>query len=407
VSVAGLLRGSDGKDLRGRIAFIGPTALGLGDRFLTPVSAPLRPDPGVTVHAAATESLVRGEQLGTFAPILGGCAAGIVAGAMTATRRRSRRSRILLTAGFIVLLLIGGYAALNAGIAVPFATLMLVIVLSAAGAEASLMTAYLRQSRMAASRLGSPLGLPQVTADGEVGVRLEEIATRLAEVRAQEVESKRLLAHELKTPLASMRGLTQLLAGFELNDVERRRVTSLLENEAGKLQTMVNALLDLERLPLRNFESSTNVVDFGDLVNGRVEMMRASVSGSISLDVTAGVLVRADSVLIERVVDNLVGNAVKYSPRGSPVQVRLTNGGGEATLEVEDRGPGVPPAERERVFQRFFRGSSATGTQGLGLGLSLVAEVARWHRGSVSTEGAEGGGSVFRFVLPLADGGVS
>lgn len=362
--------------LRDRLVFIGPTALGLGDRVLTPVSATLAPDPGVTVHAAATESLLRDERVRALPPIGAGLVAGMAVGAIVRMRRRSRRARLTLVAAALALILGGGAALLAlTGIAVPLATLAL---------SATIATVFVEAQVMSQST-----------------VRLEEIATRLAEQRAQEIESKRVLAHELKTPLASMRGLTQLLAGFDLNDAERRRVASLLGAEADKLQSMVGALLDLERLPLRDFQASTAVTDLGELVSARVDLLRAGTDRPVTASAERAVLVRADAMLIERVVDNLVGNALKYT--GGAVRVSVQRRDAHAIVEVADRGAGIPPAERERLFQRFFRGASAAGTEGLGLGLALVAEVARWHGGRVAIDTGAEGGSVFRFILPLAE----
>ena len=123
----------------------------------------------------------------------------------------------------------------------------------------------------------------------------------------------------------------------------------------------------------------------------------------LNTSIEPGLIVRADAALIERVVDNLVGNAIKYSPAPSPVSISIRQNGPLAVLDVEDRGVGIPAEERERVFRRFVRGSTAKGTEGLGLGLSLVAEVARWHGGSVSVDDSRGGGAVFHFALPLEE----
>jgi two-component system OmpR family sensor kinase len=163
---------------------------------------------------------------------------------------------------------------------------------------------------------------------------------------------------------------------------------------------MVSGLLDLERLPLRDFDASSSVIDLGELVAARIEFLRASSDRTLSVSSTPGVFVRADAALVERVVDNLVGNAVKYT--SSPITVTVRPSGAEGVLEVEDRGSGIDTSERERIFDRFFRGSSAAGTHGLGLGLSLVAEVARWHGGSASVHEGSEGGSLFRVAFPLA-----
>src|SRR5262249_55937967 len=215
--------------------------------------------------------------------------------------------------------------------------------------------------------------------------------------RAQEAESKRVLAHELRTPLASMRGLTQLLGDFDLNNAERKRVATLLESEAGKLQSMIGGLLDLEKLPLRDFAASTSVTDLGKLVAARGRFLRAGTNRPLNMHAAPHVMVRTDAALVERVVDNLVGNALKYASGSIDVAVRQ-NGSG-AVLEVADEGPGMTAADRERIFQRFFRGASAAGTEGLGLGLSLVAEVAKWHGGSATVEANQRGGSLFRVTF--------
>jgi signal transduction histidine kinase len=222
---------------------------------------------------------------------------------------------------------------------------------------------------------------------------------RFIDHRERDAESKRVLAHELKTPLASMRSLTQLMNGFDLTDAERKRVASLLQHEAGKLETMVGTLLDLERLPLRDFVSASTVVDLGELTAARVDFLRASTDRTLFVSADPEILVRADAALIERVIDNLVGNALKYT--SSVVTVRVMRRGGEAVLEVEDRGAGISEAEQEKIFGRFVRGTTAAGTNGLGLGLSLVAEIAKWHGGAAGLDNIQGGGSRFRITLPL------
>jgi signal transduction histidine kinase len=390
--------------LRGKLVFIGPIALALGDRVLTPTSANQRPDAGVTVHAAATESLIGGDVIRRLPPLASGLLAGIAVFVMLGASS-SRLRRLLLAATFAVIVIIGGGLLLGyAALAIPFATLLLTIGIAAAAIETSVVAATLRQGHAAASRMESRLGIATAPHPAEVGPRIEGIEVKLAEHREREAEAKRLLAHELRTPLASMRGLTQLLGGFELTESERQRVASLLEQEAGKLQSMVTALLDLERLALRDFQASTNVIDLGELVAARVGFLRASTDRPLELAVARGLEVRADAPLIERIVDNLVGNALKYTPAGSAVSIRVRNDARDALLEVEDRGPGIPAAERERMLERFTRGATAAGTEGLGLGLALVGEIARWHGGGVTIDEGEGGGALFRVRFPRAGG---
>jgi signal transduction histidine kinase len=366
ISAADLLRDpAIAKRLRGKLVFVGPTALALGDRVLTPTTRGHLPDPGVTVHAAATESIIRGDVMTELPPIAAGVFAAIgIAAILIAPRRRIAASVVIIT-------IIGGSIALLAnGTAIPFVTLIASAAIAVGVLESRIIVAALHSS--------------------------EE---RYIDHRERDAESKRVLAHELKTPLASMRSLTQLMNGFDLSDAERKRVASLLQHEAGKLETMVGTLLDLERLPLRDFASSSTTIDLGDLASGRVDFLRASTDRTLFVTADRDIFVRADAALLERVIDNLVGNALKYT--AGAVTIRVTRRGNDAMLEVEDRGPGISETEREKIFVRFVRGTSAAGTNGLGLGLSLVSEIAKWHGGAASLDSLQGG-SRFRITLPVA-----
>jgi signal transduction histidine kinase len=367
ISASELLRNAAlATTLRGKLVFVGPTALALGDRVLTPTARGHQPDPGVTVHAAATESIIRGDVIRELPPIAGGFFAALGIAAILMPRRRRIAAAIV-----IVAIIAGGIAVLANGVAIPFITLIASAAIAFGVLETRVIAAALRSS--------------------------EE---RYIDHRERDAESKRVLAHELRTPLASMRSLTQLMNGFDLSDAERKRVASLLQHEAGKLETMVGTLLDLERLPLRDFAQSTSVIDLGELASSRVDFLRAGTDRTLFVSADRDVFIRADASLLERVVDNLAGNALKYTT--GAVTVRVARRGTEAILEVEDRGPGISEAEREKIFARFVRGTSAAGTTGLGLGLSLVSEIAKWHGGAASLDSVHGGGSRFRVALPLA-----
>jgi signal transduction histidine kinase len=366
ISAADLLRDPAlAKRLRGKLVFIGPTALALGDRVLTPTTRRHQPDPGVTVHAAATESIIRGDVITELPPIAAGVFAAIGVAAILMTRRRRIAATIVILA-----IVAGGIALLANGIAIPFITLIASAAIAAGVLESRIIIAALRSS--------------------------EE---RYIDHRERDAESKRVLAHELKTPLASMRSLTQLMNDFDLSEAERSRVTSLLQHEAGKLETMVGTLLDLERLPLRDFATSSSVIDLGDLAAARVDFLRAGTDRTLFVSADRDVFVRADTALLERVIDNLIGNALKYT--SGAVTVRVARRNNDAILEVEDRGPGISEMEREKIFARFVRGTTAAGANGLGLGLSLVSEIAKWHGGAASLDSVQGG-SRFRITLPLA-----
>ncbi len=176
----------------------------------------------------------------------------------------------------------------------------------------------------------------------------------------------------------------------------------MVVSEASRLAQMVDALLDLERLRLRDRSKEAQSLDLSALCRERVAYLRAGTARPFSADIAEGVRVVWDRALLARVVENLVSNALKFSPEDSPIRLGLRVEGPEAVLEVEDRGPGIPLAERSRIFGRFARGSTRGEAPGLGLGLALVAEVVDWHRGRVEVDDGSEGGSRFRVRLPLA-----
>ncbi len=239
--------------------------------------------------------------------------------------------------------------------------------------------------------VGDLLTLRDVTAQ-------EELERRRREVH-------RLVSHELKTPLASISGFAEMIERYELSGEELDRVASLIRRESGRLIGMVTAYLDLERLEAGTWEDERRPLDLVPLVRRRLEVLRAAARDSrIELENAGPAPVEGVPTLLERVVDNLVGNALKHSPDGAPVTVSLRATGGLVVLSVRDRGPGIPPEARQRLFERFFRvpGDPAPGS---GLGLALVREVVRWHGGRVEAANAPGGGAVLTVHLPRAKGG--
>jgi signal transduction histidine kinase len=211
-----------------------------------------------------------------------------------------------------------------------------------------------------------------------------------------------VLVHELKTPLSAMDSLSQLLTEFELTSSERHRVALLIGDETRKLQEMITRLLEIERIVLRDQIEPLAVLDFKELTTSRAQFLSRGLGRTVNVSCDRHSIVRGDPALLERVLDNLLGNAAKYSAAGMPIDVAVRRDSGAVILEVMDRGPGILPEERARIFGSFERGTAAAGTEGFGLGLALVTEAVRWHGGGVDVEDRAGGGSVFRVRLPIA-----
>jgi signal transduction histidine kinase len=164
---------------------------------------------------------------------------------------------------------------------------------------------------------------------------------------------------------------------------------------------MVEGLLDLERLRLEPHGKTDAEVDLSALVDERVRVLDG-VRHRLSAEIESGVRLRGDASLLNRIMDNLVGNALKFGPEEGPVYVRLRTTAGSAILEVEDRGRGVPEAERERIFRPLVRGKVGDEVPGLGLGLAFVREAVIRHGGSVSVSDATPSGGIFRVQLPTS-----
>lgn len=377
--------------LLGRVCFVGSVAAGVGDRVVSPLSKRGTPDPGVLVQAAATESLLTGDLYERLPPFVAGGLAGLLTWGATALRRRVA-PRLAPAAAAVPLLAVpaGMVSLLWAGRELPLLATAFGGLAATAGPELWRLLADRRRAAVAVRRI----------------VELEALAATLESERKDDAEARRVLAHELKTPLTSVRGLAQLLSGFDLSEERRRSVAGMVARESARLAEMVETLLDLERIKLRDFQRSSSLVDLPELARERTAFLASGGEREIRYSGEPGLVVRGDAALLVRVVDNLVGNALKFAP-GEPVDVAVGPAGGESVcLTVRDRGPGIPPDEREEIFRRFARGGTAAAVPGLGLGLALVAEIVRWHGGRIDVEAPGSGGSLFRVTLPAAGGGV-
>jgi signal transduction histidine kinase len=176
----------------------------------------------------------------------------------------------------------------------------------------------------------------------------------------------------------------------------------LIRGEAGRLQEMVTVFLDLERLGAGHWEGDAEIVDFSELVRSRLEILAAAADArgqSFAPSLADGCRVRGVPALLDRVVDNLLGNAIKYSVDGDVIEVVVRADDGRIVFEVSDHGPGIPADEIPRLTERFYRIAGAA-ESGSGLGLALVDEIATWHGGCIYIESETGEGSTFTVELP-------
>ena len=252
-----------------------------------------------------------------------------------------------------------------------------------------------------------------VTAGGEVALVVTDLteSRRLDEVRRDFVTNA---SHELKTPVAGMQALADSLALAIDRDPERaRRMIARLQTEAVRLARLVRDLLDLSRLEdSAAGAAQRRPVDLADIVRGQAHRLAPlAAERGISLRVPDGssapvVAVPGDMRLVAA---NLLENAIRYNRPGGQVRATVRRTGDQVVLEVSDTGMGIPDAEQDRIFERFYRvdkgRSRAQG--GTGLGLAIVRHAAERHGGRVSLRSVLGEGSVFRVTLPVEgwDGG--
>jgi signal transduction histidine kinase len=236
--------------------------------------------------------------------------------------------------------------------------------------------------------------------DGALGLVRDVTARHELDRRRREMQ--RLVSHELKTPLASIAGFGSMIERYSLSSEELHRVAALIRGEAERLGEMVRTFLDLERLGAGAWQLERGPVRLDELVRRRVELIGSAAAERgqrITVEVDPAPPVSGAAQLVERLIDNLVGNALKYSPDGSAVEVIVRPDDAAVVLEVRDFGAGIPAESLPHVFERFYR-VPGTAAGGSGLGLAVVREVADWHGAEVTVDSAPGRGSTFTVRFP-------
>jgi PAS domain S-box-containing protein len=251
----------------------------------------------------------------------------------------------------------------------------------------------------------------------------EELARRVA----QAVENARLYqetqqavrvrdtfisiaAHELRTPLTTLLGNAQLLvrriARAGALGVTDQRPLQVIAEQAARLNRMIHSLLDVSRIESGQLRLELAPIDLSALTRQVVEDVRPGLERhTITCKTSEAVLiVNGDALRLEQVLHNLIGNAIKYSPRGGNVEVTVEHHNNSACVIVRDEGIGVPFEEIPKLFERFYRASNAhhQHMSGMGIGLFVVKEIIILHGGSVSVASEEGRGSIFTVCLPLS-----
>jgi signal transduction histidine kinase len=206
------------------------------------------------------------------------------------------------------------------------------------------------------------------------------------------------VGHELRTPLTVIRGHLELLGD---DPDERRETIAIVSDELDRMNRMVEELQLLTASGRPGFLRA-GPVEVGELTFELLAKARALTERTWRLDAAGSGWIVADRQRLTQAVMQLAENAVRHGRPGSPLWLGSAVGAGEAHLWVRDLGPGIPDADRRRIFERFARGAGGTPPNGAGLGLAIVQAIAEAHHGRVELAGGEGRGSRFTVVLPVA-----
>jgi len=250
--------------------------------------------------------------------------------------------------------------------------------------------------------------VPLKNDDGKI-IRWFGTNTDVTEQRKDEQRKNDFIAmvsHELKTPLTSMNGYLQLLGSRTKNDEDEQSLSIInrANLQVGKMTKMINGFLDVSRFESGQININRSIFDMAELViESEADSLASITSHTIIFAPVERTIVNADMDKIAQVIQNLINNAVKYSPAGTTIRVACETIDGNARVCVQDEGMGIKQSDIDKLFERFYRVESADmkTTSGFGIGLYVCAEIINRHQGKIWIKSDIGKGSTFYFSIPV------
>lgn len=364
------------------------------------------------------------DELADLADALGRTVAGLGQTIRTLTDERNRSSAILGS-------MVEGVAVVTADERILFCNWAFeqILELPEGSSQGRTLVEALRQADLIALVRQALSGAEELTGEVEVGtVRQRNFSVTAAPVRAAGAngavlvlhditELRRLervrrdfvanVSHEFKTPLTAIRGFAETLLSGALDDTaNRRRFVEIIYEHARRLARLTDDLLKLSRIEAGRLELEIRPIRVEALVSGCVETARVNAEPrglQIHVNLPEGLpAIRGDGAQLGEVLQNLLDNAVQYTPSGGTIEVKARSNGHDVTFTVTDTGIGIPESDLERVFERFYRVDVARSREagGTGLGLAIARHIVDAHGGRIWVESAVGQGSRFHFSVP-------
>jgi two-component system sensor histidine kinase KdpD len=239
-------------------------------------------------------------------------------------------------------------------------------------------------------------------------LRSQAVASRIEAARQSEFLKSLLLdalAHDFMTPLTSIKGaITAVRSGYP-HDAEEDDLLAVVEEETDKLNGMVDETIDMARIETGRVQLRRRPLALNSLIDVCLDRMSSLLDGRpVCVDVQDGLSpINADPELLGLALRQIIGNAIKYSPAGSRIEISGTRDGALVMIAVRDEGPGIPSGEFEAIFDRYYRGNRAQETvPGTGMGLSIARDIVAAHGGRIWAKNRQISGAEFVFTLPIA-----
>ena len=257
-------------------------------------------------------------------------------------------------------------------------------------------------------RIGSVITFRDLTEKRAAALAAEN-ERRYREAEAQNRAKDNFLAtlsHELRTPMTSILGWVQFLRGGEYSHEELREALQMIESSAKLQKRLIDDMLDVSRIVLGKFNVDLHPIHLSEIVeaavtNARPDATERGVRLTSEIE-AADDVVAADATRLQQVIGNILSNAIKFTPPGKQVDLRLQRSDGKIRIAVRDEGEGIDPTFLPHVFERLRQGDGATKRTGLGLGLAIARHIIELHQGNITAESAGiGKGATFTITLPV------